>query len=66
MSEELLRSIVARFEESNQLASESLQKNIDRQNRGLAGLPVNWDTEDVSKESESEPDSASSSPPSSP
>lgn len=66
MIDELLRSIVAKFESTNEMASESLQKNLDRQSRGLAGLPVNWDDAEASEESASEPDSASPSQPSSP
>jgi hypothetical protein len=58
MIDDLLRSIVAKFEESNQMASDSLQQILNRQNRGLAGLPVNWDDDETSRdESDSLPDS---------
>lgn len=64
-AEDLMKSIISRFEDANQLAYDSLQKNLDRQNRGLAGLPVDWDDEeDASEESASEPDSASPTSPS--
>lgn len=65
MTAEFIRSILEKFEENNQLAADALKTNLDRQNRGLAGLPVNWDDDEAAKGSAPpghDPDSPTSTP----